>query len=361
MIFRSTLLLVVLTAPILAQEPQVTPDTRVDTATLDNWLHSGNPRLIAWAADFARRRHDGKILADIPPLLQHWSMPPLAGGYEEQAAQRRAVLALLDCIIQENVKAPLPVIEAIAQEFPAQAVLLIQRIPLKSSQSTLMDWTFQHDAPISGGRSQAAAMILAATPDSDFVYHVLGGLVQHVTIRIIPRGSGFGYGSGSTSCGDSFGLPPTPGWPVVYTYHLEQRDGSSRNESSNTIPIVKIGNRKMEALRYEENRGWGECTTPQSDASFRHELVAYWLGIEPEKMTWQPDQTFDVVWTTRSAYEREVGAQIEEDRVKMSRTLQQLLNRRLIDEKMIDGSFPQISIRIECDVTPCPLADIPGR
>ena len=360
MIIRPALLLLVLTAQILAQEPVVTPDMSVDTASLHRWLHSGDPRLIAWAADFARRRHDGKILAEIPVLLEHWSMPPMAGGYEEQAAQRRAILALLDCLIQENVQVPLPIVEATADEFPAQALLLIQRIPLKSSQSTLMNWVFQRDAPITSTRSRAAAMILAKNPDPEFVYRVLSALVQHVTVRVIPRGTGFGFGSGSTSCGDSFGLPPTPGWPVVYAYYLVQRGGSEKEESSDAIPIVQIGTHRMEASRYEENRGWGECTTPQSEADFRQELVAYWLGIEPNKMLWQSEQTFDVVWTTRPAYERDLGAYIEDDRIKMSQTLRKLLDRQLIDEKMIDGSFPQISIKIECDVTPCPLPGIVG-
>jgi|HubBroStandDraft_6_1064221.scaffolds.fasta_scaffold01678_10 hypothetical protein len=49
-----------------AQEPLVTPETSVETVILGQWLHSGDPRLIAWAADFTRRTHDTKIVAEMP-------------------------------------------------------------------------------------------------------------------------------------------------------------------------------------------------------------------------------------------------------------------------------------------------------
>jgi hypothetical protein len=64
------------------QEPLITPDTPVDSGTVYQWLSSGDPRLIAWAADFARRRHEAQILAEMTEWLVHgWSLP-LAYGKE---------------------------------------------------------------------------------------------------------------------------------------------------------------------------------------------------------------------------------------------------------------------------------------
>jgi hypothetical protein len=93
----------------------------VDSSLLQKWLHSGDPRLIAWSADFARRRHDSQIISEIPGVLEHLSMPPVAGGHEEQAPRRRAALALVDTLIQENAQVALPVIELVARMFPAQS------------------------------------------------------------------------------------------------------------------------------------------------------------------------------------------------------------------------------------------------
>lgn len=352
---RWALVLLCLTAPTPAQEPQTSPEMNVDSVTLDRWLQSGDPRLIAWAADFARRRHDERILSEVPRLLEHWSVPPMVGGNEEQEAQRRAELALLDSVIQENVQIPLSVIETTAENFPAQALLLIQRVPMENSRTILMKWAFPGDGTIKGARSRAAAMILAKSPDSSFVRRVLDGLVQHVTVHIVSPGTG--GGGGINSCGDSLGSPPTPGWPLVYTYRLVDSDTGT---GTNLISIVNIGTHNIWAGRFEENSGWGECSNWKSDAAFRHELVAYWLGIEPKEMLWQPYQSLNVVWTTKPAYEREVGAYLEEDRAKMSDTLRQLLNRQFLDEKTPEGTFPQISIRIECDVSPCPLPGVWG-
>ena len=58
-----TLVVSFLIAGVLsAQEPVITPDMPVTTATLQQWLHSGDPRLVTWAADFARRTHNAAIM-----------------------------------------------------------------------------------------------------------------------------------------------------------------------------------------------------------------------------------------------------------------------------------------------------------
>lgn len=42
------LLLFAMPGALLAQEPLITPETPVDDGVLHQWLHSGDPRLIAW-------------------------------------------------------------------------------------------------------------------------------------------------------------------------------------------------------------------------------------------------------------------------------------------------------------------------
>ena len=136
------LLLVVVAGVIPAQELLITPETPVNSATLHQWLHSGDPRLIAWAADFARRRHDADLVAEMPSLLEHWTMPPLYDRDESQAAQDRAIQAVLDTLIQENVQVSIQAIKTVAPVFPAQASILIGRLPLTESRVTLGDWTY---------------------------------------------------------------------------------------------------------------------------------------------------------------------------------------------------------------------------
>jgi hypothetical protein len=358
MVFRNVLLLLCMAGPALAQEPQITSEMNVEVGTLHNWLHSGDPRLIAWAGDFARRRHNAEILSEIPGMLEHWSMLPKAGGNVEESAQRRAILNLLDGIIQDNVKVSLPAIERIADVFPAQAVLLIQRLPMEESRLPLMMWAFDGNDSISSVRARTAAMMLAKNPDPDFVSRVLGGFVQHVTIQIVsPKSVLGGMGSGGP-CGDSLGTPLEAGWPQVYAYSLFEDDTGRKISGDGIQPVVEIGRHSISAVRRKESAGWEECSSQQTDAQFRHELIAYWLGVTPSEMQWKPYESTTVKWSTKAAYERELGAWLEADRVRMSGVLQQLRERGLLGENIAYEKFPQISVRIECHLYPCPLRDL---
>jgi hypothetical protein len=351
----SLLFLACLITPIVAQEPKITPDAQVDSSSLHNWLHSADPRLIAWSADFARRRHDSQLISEIPGVLEHWSTPPIANGHKEQVAQRRAVLALLDTLIQENVQVAIPVIKSVAETFPAQSMLLIQRVPLKNSGETLMTWVFNRDGMISDGRSRAAAMILAKAPDPAFVYRMLEGLELNVALHIVPPNSGYGTGGSFPGCGRGFPDPPTPGWPQVYDYSLREEYGETGREDSNSTLVVELAGNRVSAERFEEGRGPSRCSFLQSDNAFRHELVAYWLGVKPGDMPWQPDQSFAIAWTTKAAYEKQIDSIIESDRTVVSDTILQLQHRGLLDQQITGGTFPRIKFGVYCDIRPCPL------
>jgi hypothetical protein len=322
-------------ASVRAQNSEITPETNVEPALLHTWLKSGDPRLVAWAADFARRHHDAALVSEIPGVIVRWRAAPIDGDYPKRIAPRRTILALVDALIQEHTEVSIELIQSLANEFPAQSMLLIERLPLERSSPTLMNWAFSNDfhAPITGTRAHAAAMILAHNPDPNFAYHIVEGLVQHVTVHVSRQWMGFA-GSGGMSCGDSFAVSPPPRWPIVYDYRLLERNSEVESRSAGLVPIVTLGDRTVDAERFEETGGRGGCWSHDSDASFRHELLAYLLGVKPDKMPWQPEESINVVWTTKSAYERELGSIVETERGKMLGTLQQLKNRNLFDERM---------------------------
>ena len=139
------LLVFALAAVVRAEEPTITPETPVDSAALHRWLYSGNPRLIAWAADFAHRNHDATIVAEMPQWLEKWPMPPAyaianRAAEQERALSARPVLAVLDTLIQENAQVPISAISAVAASFPTQAAILISRHSLSESRYTLDQW-----------------------------------------------------------------------------------------------------------------------------------------------------------------------------------------------------------------------------
>jgi hypothetical protein len=239
-----------------AQEPVITPEMQVDSATLQQWLHSGDPRLAAWAADFARRNHDATILAELPSWLEKWPIPLGAGDGKSVSAANAA----LDALIQENAQVPASTIVAIAPRFPAQAAILISRLPLSESRSTLGDWTLNNGGNWrSGTLARIALMMLAKDPELKgasaresfgVVARTVADSENKTQITVRPAGSIGGGSGGSSFCGDSFGTKPADGWPRIYAYDLVEDDSAA-----GAVTVVELDGDRIVARRLDENAG----------------------------------------------------------------------------------------------------------
>ena len=354
--------LIVVSARILpAQEPLITPETPVDTVRLDQWLHSGDPRLVAWAASFARRTHETKIVAEMPALLEHWIIPQAYGGDEFKVVQRLAVAAVLDTLIQENSQVPIPAITAVAQVFPAQAAILIARLPLSESRGTLDDWTSDATGSWSGPTlARVASMMLSKDPgrSRSFWNHEQMGFVASVIaasemeLRItVSSGSSVRGLVGTGTCGDSIARELAPGWPQIYIYDLVENDLQARGSV-----VVDLDGDRLASRRFEENRPWGSCDGVEwLDPSTRHRLIAHWLGIQEKDMSWQPVEGFAIVWTDKAAYEQRLGEITEVQREKLHATVEALRHRGLLTEGEAATVAPRLIVSVQCEIEPCPL------
>jgi hypothetical protein len=219
---------------------------------LRQWLHSGDPRLITWTADFARRTHHAGSICEMPTLLENWSLPALSSGYESQTAQRPAVTAVLDTLIQENAKVPIPAIRAVAEFFPSQAVILIGRLPGAESRATLGEWAHGVSGSWSGRvRERVASMLLAKDPDSSFVASIVAASEENLQILVTSKDSSR-VGSDESSCGDRLGSEILPGWPRIYAYDLVEN-----YSNPNTLPVIDLDGDRIDFRRFEENLAWG--------------------------------------------------------------------------------------------------------
>lgn len=327
---------------------------------LEQWLHSGDPRLIAWAADFTRRIPDPKILAEMPDLLVHWNMPPAYGGDETQIAQRRAIFAILDALIQTNAVVPIPAINAIAPNFPVQAAILISPHPLAESRATLDDWTLGSTGPLAKLLARIASMMLAKDPKGSqsiwnrdlvgFVANVVAA--SEVELRVtISSTNTVEEGGISGGCGDSFGHNVSPGWPVVYAYDLVE------NDPQVTTPVlIELDGDRIVSRRAPENGGWGNCYGVKwLDPTTRHRLIAHWLGVADKDMSWQPVEPRTIVWAGKANYERQLGAIIESQREKFRATVRALHQHGYLTEAEAATVAPRLIIVVKCDMDPCPL------
>jgi hypothetical protein len=269
----------------------------------------------------------------MPELPQQWNLPRPYGRDQAQAAQLRAAAAVLDALIQANAKVSIRAIEVAAESFPAQATILITRLPLSESRVTLEAWTLEGTG---SWRRQTlariASMMLAKDPGQSqggwrpevmgFVASVVAASESELQITISSKASGRVVG-GTSSCGDSFGHDLYPGWPQVYTYDLVE------NYQDASAPIIiDLDGDRIAYRRFEENRPWGSCFGVQGlDPSTRHRLIAHWLGVSDDAVPWQAVEPFDIVWTNKAAYERELGAIVESQRTKLRATVRALHKR----------------------------------
>ncbi len=340
-------------AAMQAQEPEITPETHVDAATIEQWLHGNDPRLVAWAADFARRGADGQLIGEIPAVLEHTVIPSPQDGDRDQ---RLAVLALLDAVIQQqDVQVSAAAIARVATAFPAQALVLISRLPFAESRSILNDWSYGVTPSWDTRRlERVASMMLAQHPDPEFVERIAAAAGQTMTVHVASSDSGYGGGSGC--CGDSLGGPPRSGWPQVYNYGLTENDPQETPLSSGSQLVIDLADDRIVARRFAENGGWGSCNGVENlDDVTRHRLLAYWLGMKPVEMSWQPTSEVAIVWTDQASYEGKLGALVNEERKKMVGAVKELESRSLLSEEQVDSISPKITVSIECDITPCPV------
>ena len=336
---------------VSAQQQVISPETPVNSAMLHQWLQSGDPRLIAWAADFAQRTHDPAALAEMAKLIERWTTPQFSGTNEAQSAQRRAAIAVLDALIRENTEVSILAIIAIAETFPAQALILVSRMPLSQSRETLDGWTWRAtEGPAGLLLARVASMMLATEPEPSLVARVVAASEEHLQVSII-SGDGGGIG-GSSACGDSLGTSLSPGWPQVYRYELLEND-----PNTHASPVVELDGDRIDVLRIEENAGWGSCgdQVERLDPATRHRLIAHWLGVRDSEMSWQPVEQLSIVWKNKADYEAQLGAAVEAHRQKLRETVEMLHKRGLLTDDSAQSLTPRLVVSISCDIKPCPL------
>jgi hypothetical protein len=340
-----------LTLALHAQQPVISSDTPATSAQLHEWLHSGDPRLIAWAATLTAKTHDKTILAEMPDLLIQWTIPRWGIGNSRE--QRMAAQAVLDTLIQENAAVPVAAIHSIDELFPAQALILIGRRPLTESSTLLHQWTLDTTSKYQGRMlARVGSMMLAKEPPPAFIAEILSAAEEelHITIST-PMYDGMPGGIGR-SCMSPLDGGIAPDWPQVYDYDLVE----DQKLRTGTL-VVNLDGDEIDARRFPENYRLPACSSDFNwlDSITRHRLIAHWVGRRPQDMPWQPVVSKNIVWTTQAAYERILGAFVEAERLKLQATVDTFIQRGDI----YLGTHPRLIVTIQCTINPCPLAPAP--
>lgn len=329
----------------------VTTETATTPQLLQQWLASGDPRLVAWAAYFAEKTQDIQAMATIETLAKDW--PGLPGQGRPYSTymhdpSRLAMLAMLDVLIQAGRSVPIGTITGLEGEFPVQAAFLVHHLPLEESQGVLRSWFTSDDGDWKTQlRARLAAMMLAERPDPSLVGPIVAKSEEHLTVYVFSTRTSIAP-SGGGACGDSIGSFDLMGWPPVYNYELSENDANAQGE------LVRVEDDVIGYRRYIATHGHGSCYLVQPlNAATRHLLIAHFLEVSAKDMPWHPEESAAILWQGRATYSRQLGRVVEAEQKKLRQTVFQLRQRGLL--RADQDVMPKFSLEVKCMIKPCPL------
>jgi hypothetical protein len=331
-------MLFVAVLPVVAQSDEMT--AQATPANIQAWLHSKDPRLIAWGAHFARENNDTDALAAAADIIKQ-SLNQ--GGLDLQASygpQHDALAVILDAVIQRNVTVSADHLNYLKQTFPEQSAILASRLSTTETSAMLMDWyatTSQHPYEM----SRIAAMLLSKAPSAGFAASILAAPEETLMVTVIASDHGIGLGSGySTGCADGVGAGPKNGWPPIYWYQFQE------NNNGRADPIlVEAGGDRITWQRLPANGGWGSCYYVKPlYAETRHHLLAEMLGRKDSDMSWPTQQNVSIIWTNKEQFDRDLGGAIETEDERLRESVKEFRSRSLISQEEASSVRPKLSV-----------------
>ena len=346
-------LCLVLASSLCAQQSQ----PKLTAADLQQWLRSGDPRQIVWAAHYVAQYGEAAypgthtIMVELLDKERTSTEPNALAPAASQHDHNEAVAALLDAFILQKAPPSTGIIATVADTFPNQAILLASYLPQAEKSSLLESWYGLRNYNASGRLlARFATLMLADHPPPALAANLVNEAEEHLTI-VLQQTPEPGSGVGGAACGDFLSTPVRPNWPVVYTYQLEENATGTRDPL-----LVAVDDDRITYRRVADNEPEGSCFGVRwLNPRTRHSLIAHWLGIPERSMSWSTQSVAMVVWTTREAYLAELARSIEQHRQALQATVQALVARHILQNQQAISVQPQLVLSFACEIDPCPL------
>ena len=337
----------------------ITHDSPATDEQLSAWLHSGNPRLVAWAATLARERKDTAFIALLPEWLKQ--SPLIADyGYSPKQEDSRAYDAVLDALVRGNDRQTVEpgALRELGRTYPAQAFLLMERLPADQQLPALKEWFSLDGLSIHwSGLAKLAAMRLAQwpTPVPGFAARIVSESEEQFTVELRPWDyHGGSPGGAAGACADSMYSPPALGWPVVYVPFAEESQGPVTDAT-----LITLDDDHVIYHWVAENSPGGTCNAVSGlDQQARHEIVAHWLGQTQSMTMWQPEKSVTIIWRNRHAFDSTLGSLIAREEENFGSVTERLVQSGLLSKDEAAWVRPKLVVRMICHIDPCPIRGI---
>jgi hypothetical protein len=317
---------------LVTYSPQASSTAKLPSSkTIDAWLRSDDPRLVAWGAHDALLARDKSLIPDMLNLASQWANSPTPPAdtrrkprSQEQIDARDAMAAVLDTLIQMGAAVPADALRNLAPDFGNASAILLARISADEAQAPALD--FYHAPPEKGyGLQYVSAALLALQPPSGFAADLLESITVRAEIVVMhPGAEGFGSGSGGSCLSDR--PAARADWPATGQYRL------SKHNSDGAVMIVRgvdpiYATRELSTTYF--NRA---CPGPYLGPNERQRLIAEMLGIAPESMPWQTSVETTIEFISQEQFDFEFHRFIDEQEKKYRDTSSALASRGLLND-----------------------------
>lgn len=333
----------VLLAPAAsAQQTEINVNSRPSSDQIRAWLASGEPRLIAWGAHFARESADNASTSAMVHLLEQGKEGD--SNSDSAASARLGISEVLDALIVRNqVATPLAIL-SIAPFFPNDAMILASKLPAEKATPLLLRWYEDRRTDKQSRSARIAAMFLSKSPPPGFAASILAETEVQLSVEVTLSG---GYGSGGSvgSCGDGGGGAPREGWPPLFYYLIEEN--GSRPEA---LTLVAAGGDRITYSRVSVTTGWGSCFDLYPlTAETRLHLLAEMLGIKPAEMLWKVHQQASITWVNDDQYLHELHDAIAQEEAMLHSTVAALRAKGLLTAAEVNSVRTRLGVSVRDD------------
>ncbi len=323
--------------------------------TIESWLLSGQPRLVAWGAHDTLLAGDKNLIPDLLTLAGRWqtlsrqrfdptvpdaSLPD--GLFPEQADQRDAMAAVLDTLIQMRVPVPADTLRSLAPDFGNDVAVLLSRMPAVDAGPVSFSF-YRSASEHSYGLQYVSAALLARHPVPGFAADLLARIkVEATVIATTPGSEQYGGGRSDGACGPSFEIP-RKGWPVTGQYRLSrrQRDGAVLLVAG-VDPIYTT----REQSTFYTGDACGMSMYMYLDSDERLRLIAEMLNIPPDRFPWSTTPQTTISFQSLPQFYDELMSFVEKQQRQYLATVAALSDRSLLTPAEAEQALPELNLKL---------------
>lgn len=331
-------------------------------STIETWLQSDDPRLVAWAAHDALLSHDRQLISQMLTIAGQWQpltpqdanekIRPLS---QELKDKRDAMAAVVDGLIQMDVVVPADPLRALAPDFGNEVAILLARMPADDAQPLALGF-YQSPAGHGYGLQYVSAALLAQRPPEGFAVDLLKSIRVVADVFVLDPGAG---GVGRGVAGDCFRQPTEfrRDWPSTGQYRIsKQKDDGAVMVVGGVNPVYAT--RELSTTYLDE-----DCPSPYLGPNERQRLIAEMLDIAPESMPWRTELTMEIEFVSSEQFDFELHRFIDEQQEKYRQTAAALAARGMMNLAEVDEALPRLTLAISdmrgSDATNNPIKGIP--